>query len=81
MNLQLPHIYWANFFSPAYVEQLGRDRLMNAPGWKKESLNDGGLLYVLTPSLEGTGPKAMVEAVKKYFGIDSVRRGTKSSGI
>lgn len=74
MKLKLPHIYWANFFSPAYVEELGREFLLNAPGWKKEPLDDGGLLYVLSPSLYGTGPKATVTAVKEYFGVPHVRR-------
>lgn len=74
VQLRLPHLYWANFFSPAYVEKLGQDFLMNAPGWRKERLADGGILYVLTPSLMGTGPKAMVEAVKSYFGVESARR-------
>ncbi len=73
-QLRLPHLYWANFFSPAYVEKLGQAFLLNAPGWKKESLPDGGLLYVLSPSLAGTGPKATVTAVQHYFGVSSVRR-------
>lgn len=74
VQLRLPHLYWANFFSPAYVEKLGQEFLMNAPGWKKEPLPDGGLLYVLSPSLAGTGPKATVTAVQNYFGVPSVRR-------
>ncbi len=77
-QLRLPHLYWANFFSPAYVEKLGQEFLMNAPGWKKEPLPDGGLLYVLSPSLAGTGPKATVTAVQKYFSVPSVRRKAKN---
>lgn len=79
VQLRLPHLYWANFFSPSYVEKLGQEFLMNAPGWKKESLPDGGLLYVLSPSLAGTGPKATVTAVQNYFGVPSVRRRAKLS--
>lgn len=76
-KLLLPHIYWANFFGPEYVEKLGRECLMNAPGWRIEELDDGGILYVLTPSLMGTGPKKVVEEVKTYFGIETVRRRQK----
>lgn len=78
-HLRLPHIYWANFFSPAYVKKLGRNFLLNAPGWKKELLADGGLLYVLSPSLKGTGSKATVTAVQDYFDIPSVRRGSRKT--
>lgn len=74
VQLRLPHLYWANFFSPVYVERLGREFLMSAPGWKKVPLADGGLLYVLAPSLAGIGPKATITAVQNYFGISSVRR-------
>lgn len=76
-NLRLPHIYWANFFGPEYVDKLGKDFLINAPGWKVEELDDGGILYVLTPSLMGTGPKKIVEQVKAYFGVETVRRRKK----
>lgn len=72
MQLRVPHIYWANFFSPAYVEKVGHAFLSNAPG-KIEGLADGGLLYVISPSLEGTGPKAVTTAVKEYFGVPHVR--------
>lgn len=73
-NLLIPHVYWANFFSPAYVHKYGESFLMDAPGWSKEQLEDGGILYVLTPSLVGTGPKTIIEEVKRYFKIDFVRR-------
>lgn len=73
-KLELPHVYWANFFGPAFVTRLGKDFLMQAPRWKCEELDDGGLLYVLTPSLAGTGPVAFVREVQKYFGVEHVRR-------
>ena len=80
-SLAVPHIYWANFFGPEYVRKLGRKYLLNAPGWKKEDLKDGGFLYVLSPSLSGTGPRAVVEQVKQYFGVESVRRKRRSTGV
>ncbi len=77
-KLEVPHLYWANFFGPEYVRKVGREYLLNAPGWKKEGLENGGFLYVLSPSLSGTGPRAVVEEVKRYFGVESVRRRQKS---
>lgn len=47
---ELKHIYWANFFGPAYVKKFGNDFLLGAPGWKKEKLGDGGVLCVVTES-------------------------------
>lgn len=79
-NLHLPHIYWANFFGPEYVEKLDRKFLVNAPGWKIEELEDGGILYVLTPSLVGTGPKRILQDVQAYFCVESVRRRAKGRG-
>ncbi len=73
-KLKLSHVYWANFFGPAYVNKLGQEFLMQAPGWKHEGLDDGGLLYVLTSSLAGTGPVAVVREVQSYFGVEHVRR-------
>lgn len=48
---RLTRIMWANFFGPEYVIKYGRDFLLNAPGWLKEELPEGGILYVLSPSL------------------------------
>jgi hypothetical protein len=77
-SLKIPHIYWANFFGPSYVKKVGEEFLMDAPGWKKDSLDDGGILYVLAPhmgSVRKNNP--LLESVKTYFQVDSVRRKTK----
>ena len=74
-NLEIPHIYWANFFAPTYVNKYSREYFLSAPGWRKESLSDGGLLYVLSADLAGTGAESLIEQVKHYFGTESVRRG------
>jgi hypothetical protein len=44
---ELRYIFWANFFGPKFVEGLGRKFLLDAPGWKKQELDDGGILYVV----------------------------------
>ena len=73
-SLALPHIYWANFFSPSYVKKLSRSFLKNAPGWRKQDLDDGGFLYVLSPDMAGTGKNKLAKEVKEYFDVTSVRR-------
>lgn len=72
--VQVPHIYWANYFGPAHVAKLGRERLMAAPAWSVEQLDDGGILYVL-----GSGPGVVCEGhiakadVQRHFRVESVR--------
>ncbi len=73
-KLGLPHIYWTNFFGPAYVEKLGKEFLIQAPGWQVEELDDGGLAYVLSPSVAGRSPVAFVREVQSYFSVEHVRR-------
>jgi len=73
--LEIPHIYWANFFGPEYVGKYGKEYFLKAPGWLHEELDDGGILYVLAPVMARRvkGYKALVEEVKAYFGLESVR--------
>ena len=73
--LEIPHIYWANFFGPEYVAKYGKEYFLKAPGWLHEELDDGGILYVLAPVMARRvkGYKALVEEVKAYFGLESVR--------
>jgi hypothetical protein len=47
---ELKYLFWANFFGPAFVEKYGKKFLLGAPGWVKEELDDGGILYVATES-------------------------------
>jgi hypothetical protein len=46
------YLYWATFYGPAWVDRLGRDFLLGAPGWRVVDLEDGGLLHVATESYE-----------------------------
>jgi hypothetical protein len=70
--LSIPHIYWANFFGPEYVEKYGLEFFQNAPGWRKEVI-DQGFLYVLSPHMGTKRRDTIGEEVKSYFRIDSVR--------
>jgi len=75
-QLRVPHIYWSNFFSPSYVEKLGRDYLEKAPGWKVEFLEDGGCLYVLSPTMKAAN-KVFTEQIKEYWGVEEIRKKSK----
>ncbi|MFO3796005.1 MAG: hypothetical protein ACK8QZ_01805 [Anaerolineales bacterium] len=71
--LELPVLYWANFFGPAYVDKIGRDKILTAPAWAIEELSDDGILYVLAscPGLETD--HVPVEKVKAHFSVENVR--------
>lgn len=43
---EVHHIFAINIWGPEIVEKLGRERLLNAPAWRKETLDDGGMLLV-----------------------------------
>lgn len=45
---KVKRLFWLNTFSPATVERLGRDRVLSAPAWKVEELNDGRVLLVVS---------------------------------
>lgn len=46
----LTHVFWAQCFGPGFMNEVGDEVLRNAPAWRSEGLNDGGLLYVLAAS-------------------------------
>ena len=46
-NGDLPELYWLAVYSPALVSQIGRDRLLSAPAWRTERLDDGAVLIVV----------------------------------
>ncbi len=71
--LELPTLYWANFFGPAYVKKIGRERILSAPAWRIEELPDGGLLYVLASCPGWADDHVPVERVKAHFGVEKVR--------
>ncbi|MBI5876598.1 MAG: hypothetical protein HZB53_03030 [Chloroflexi bacterium] len=72
-TLKLPALYWANFFGHAYVEAIGRDKILSAPNWQIQPLTDGGLLYVLAPSPGLDDFDLSPESVGSHFGVPRVR--------
>lgn len=64
----LTHMFWAQYFGPDFVQRIGQDILLRAPGWRNENMSDGGLLYVLgaTPYLRH-GPRQHWGEAKRYF--------------
>lgn len=57
-------ITWANFFGKPYIDMWGEEKLLNAPTYKTERLDDGGFLLVTTES-PLTDPAIAAEAEAK----------------
>jgi len=78
INLEraLPDIYWANFLGPEYVEMFGRKKLESAPCYRVETLSDGGILLLLTPSpfdydKDPDGFERLRLSVKEHLGVEA----------
>lgn len=50
----LPDIYWATVFGAPYVKLFTRQRLLSAPAYRIEELENGAILVQLTPNLSDT---------------------------
>jgi hypothetical protein len=63
---EIAHVFWANVYGPAYVDRYGKDLFLSAPGWKKQALEDGGVLYVTSESF-GQWWRKKPKDVSRYF--------------
>ncbi|MFQ6039871.1 MAG: hypothetical protein ACE5PV_03360 [Candidatus Poribacteria bacterium] len=60
-------LMWANFYGPEYVRKYGREFLLNAPGWRKEELDDGGIAYIISPSYLKRAEIVSAKEITAYF--------------
>lgn len=70
-NIETHHItkmVWAQFFGREFVRDIGHRILQNAPAWRNENLDDGGILYVLSVTpYQYQGPRQYWTAARAYF--------------
>jgi hypothetical protein len=69
--LAIPHLYWANFFGPSYVQRIGRDVIKSALSWQVRELRDGGLLCVVSPVIGHIGAHHRTQAIMKVLNPDN----------
>lgn len=43
---EIHYLYFLNFLGPEIVAHLGKEQLLNAPAWKSETLDEGGILLI-----------------------------------
>lgn len=63
-------ITWANLFGKPYVDMWGIEKLLKAPTWRTERLDDGGFLLITTesPTTDRETAEEAEEKLKLYLG-------------
>ncbi len=46
VTYDIHHLFSINFLGPEIVEKIGRERILSAPAWRNELLDDGGVLLI-----------------------------------
>ncbi|MBV1800634.1 hypothetical protein [Siccirubricoccus sp. G192] len=67
---RLTTINWLNIWGPGYVARYGRDLLLRVPGHEARTIEDGAILYQLTPTFvanDANKAKEMRSTVVKHF--------------
>jgi hypothetical protein len=64
-------LYFINLFGPELVNKLGRDRLLSAPAWKIEELDDGGIFLVPTEHIAVSGGGYSLLRVARHLGMET----------
>jgi hypothetical protein len=65
---RIQELYWANFFNKEYVQLYGKEFFLNAPVWKVEELENGGMLVQLSPKIAPASEKSIDQIkIAEYF--------------
>jgi len=48
-NNRIADVSWLTLFAPELVDEYGREWLLSAPAWKRQELDDGGIMLVASP--------------------------------
>lgn len=69
-SLELPHLYWANFYGQPFVERIGRQKLLHVSTGLVEEFTDGGFLYRIDQDLIGPNvTDRKRDQMLRYFGL------------
>ena len=68
---QLEDLFWVNGFGPEMTEQIGRERLLEAPAWRVDDCEDGGVFLWLSPLPLSESRNERMDALRAYFDLDS----------
>ncbi len=68
-NEQIEDVFWVNGFGPEMVDSVGRDRLRNAPVWRVDEREDGGIFLWVTPKPHHPELDQRRRELATYFGL------------
>jgi hypothetical protein len=66
LSEEFRYLYETNIFGPELVARIGRERLLNAPAWKVEELDDGAILFIPSQHFS-VDTEANVNAVIRFL--------------
>lgn len=69
LNKEIRYLYGTNIFGPELVEWIGRERLLHAPAWRREDLDDGGILFVPSERF-AQQPLITIDAAAQALGME-----------
>jgi hypothetical protein len=68
-NYDFKRIYWLNFFSPETVEKIGRKKILSAPAYSIDELENGSMLLIATERQELMSDE-LVDKISKHLGLN-----------
>ena len=63
------HVFGMTFYGPEMVEEIGKEKLLSAPVYKVEELENGGILLQLAEQPFFPHPKKYLRGVEEYLGL------------
>jgi hypothetical protein len=67
LEAQLKFIHWFDYFGAPYIDRYGKELFLDAPAWKKETLESKGVLMILGPKLTATADGVSRQEVQAHF--------------
>jgi hypothetical protein len=68
LQIRHPEIQWMNFFGKPYIDLFGREKLLSAPCYKVELINDNVIALQATENVFEPIPNEVRTAIKKHLG-------------
>ncbi|HEU5376201.1 MAG TPA: hypothetical protein VFV38_12220 [Ktedonobacteraceae bacterium] len=81
MNRNILYLYGTNIFGPELVAHVGQERLLNAPAWRREILDDGAILLVPIERFPDSRNPPRVYAEPAEARLDAVARSLGMRGL
>ena len=68
-NGQLEDLFWVNGFGPEMAQQIGRDHLLEAPAWRVDDCDDGGVFLWVSPLPYSESRNENMTELQSYFDL------------